>query len=397
MVIATSNSTDTLVSLQNNYKPQQESEDLVGFLFSNADPSSFDNQHHELRATNLQLPADDLYYLDDESSYSCSSSNNSTITTNKQRSNTLYLPVSGHVDATLARIPALCDARDELLSVTHARLTYNNNKQQQRVLYVAQGEVAHAVSGDSDVIVSDKATTCHVVAFRSMSSSCEPLVSMFHVDATHYANCIRAIVQRHVDHHDGDPHAHMDVHIVGGFDCECSHAISNWLLQLLADDDLSSKISMTLQTAVISSLNGSSSPLARGLAMNMADGSIFLARCDASVAGPCRTLRSARTFSSSPPRQLSCIHTQHSRGTITIEAFSYQAFAELDSLLNLPDELLLQCCSTSPRVEEDDFCNDLRATLQLLRAAPCARFFGRNHNQALVLQRSTKTNVWTKL
>lgn len=71
-----------------------------------------------------------------------------------------------------------------------------------RCLNVLQGEVAHASTLQTDVIVSAEATTCHVVALRSTKSASVPLVSLAHVDkAGAYDHCLEAMVQEHVKHH----------------------------------------------------------------------------------------------------------------------------------------------------------------------------------------------------
>lgn len=78
-----------------------------------------------------------------------------------------------------------------------------------RCVTVLQGEVAHATSEDTDLLLSGKATTCHVLAVRSTtttsgtnntSTSSSALNSIAHLDHV-YSDCLDAIVKRHLQHH----------------------------------------------------------------------------------------------------------------------------------------------------------------------------------------------------
>lgn len=70
---------------------------------------------------------------------------------------------------------------------------------------VLQGEVAHAHSGQTDVLMSSEATTCHVLAVRSISTAknVPPLTSLAHVDEFN-PDCLEEIVKEHIDHHHHD-------------------------------------------------------------------------------------------------------------------------------------------------------------------------------------------------
>ncbi|KAL7568479.1 hypothetical protein ACA910_012189 [Epithemia clementina (nom. ined.)] len=168
-----------------------------------------------------------------------------------------------------------------------------------RLLYIGQGEVGHACPEQADVMVSDRATTCHILIARSTSrssscSSCSstnddhlalngpsPLVSCAHLDGTGYNVSLQNLFDRHYQHHyssnasssttsnppgktqrQATPPAiqiQMDLHILGGYldEGRSSQEISNWLLYQL--NELATKyypvLRCTLQTCVISSLN----------------------------------------------------------------------------------------------------------------------------------------------
>lgn len=381
MVITSSDSTNTLVSLDGH-------NDLKGLSSVRVFPSNV-NASIEFRRTALQLPEEEFdYFSDDEddedNSFSCAKS-------------VLYLPKNGiSVDESLKCVPAVIDARDDFLS---PEPVYYDATSKQRLLYVAQGEIAHCTatqSADIDILVSDKATTCHILAFRSTSSTAAPLCSMTHLDDCSYTHCIRTAVEAHHKHHSGassldfDANIRLDIHVVGGFEDAdgSSRKISSWLLHLLADlaDDYSEKsMVFTLRTVCVTSMNdcNNSVPIARGLALNCRTGQVTTAKCSTSVI-PALSLRSARLWIRNSESKLHLIHTQHDSGhTITVQPFHFKPFEGLEMLLTLSDSVLLQYCSTSPDCEEDDFVPQLRQTLCFLRDTSCTATFGPNCDRPL--------------
>jgi protein N-terminal asparagine amidohydrolase len=361
MVIQTSDSCSTLVSLDRNPKVVEAS-----------DTSNNEDQYVR---TALHHASDDL----DTPGLGLMS---------------VYLPKSGRVDDCLKHVPQVVETCDELLANPPR---YFDEKSSERILYVGQGEVAHSVPSQCDVIVSDKATTCHILGLRSESSSRLPLTSMAHLDGTSYESSIRAMFQEHREHHHtSDEKIDMNIYIVGGFDDmdSTSTGISNWLLNLLARIAEEEKDSMiaTLKVCAVSSLNdnGYACPIGRGLGINLRTGHAFLAKVDESAAGPATRLRSARLFTGSG--KLSLIHGSKSNELI-IEPFNYQPFGEIDQLLQLPDQIMLQYMSTSPDVEEPCFCSSLRATLRFVLDVKSSTMFGSFVDQPLIYKR-TGSNTW---
>lgn len=357
--------------------------------------------------THLYLPSqeddDDLFYddySDDEDECRDSPWMQKSLSsgdTNQQRQR-LYLPASGGEDIPLDKylrtIPAVIERAEEL-QAQPARVLSNKTTQGSKVLNICQGEIGHATSKQTDVIVSDRATTCHIVAVRSTSGddaagSSEPLVSLCHIDKAEYEECIRNMIQTHKDHH-GElslDAIDMDIHLVGGYDDGegTSLAITEHLLQLLGQISTEEKddITMTLRTCAVSSLNdtGFGAPIGRGLAMDIATGSVYLASVDDTVAGPAPTLRAVRLWSTAPRTKLSVVHSQLSQdNTISIEPFEFSTFKTLDAILSLPNHVMLQYTSTSPDVEEDDFCHRVRMTLRYIRAHQPEDVFGPEINQ----------------
>lgn len=433
MVIATSDSTGTLVSLDGGKYNYQGYPLLVGSTLVQGEGLR-SSEPTEIRfcPSALYLPEDDEDSLFDEdeddfdegSYYSCTYDQLPQPT---KPSRPLFLPVLDEscdeqpnnqseraadtacvpppVDACLPR--QLVDAADDL--VTRPVVHYTSQSRE-RVLYVAQGEVAHAGPLQCDVLVSDRATTCHIVALRSDSDSAVPLTTLAHIDGTSYEECLRDAILRHSQHHEGrraaapapastkDNKIDMDVHMVGGFVHETSRKISNWLLRTLSQiaSEYEDSMTFTLRTCAISSLNdsGSGDPILRGMGIDLRSGRVFAAKVDASLI-PCSELRSARLFQRGS-RTLSCIHDETSNDLI-VAPFAFEPFSNADVLLSLDDTLLLRCTSTSPHCEEGDFCASLRSTLLLLRDATPSSVFGKRIDEPVRLRRAGRSNAWKNL
>lgn len=388
MVIANSNSCSTLASLDDVRKIGLND---VQFNKQSAATSYI--------SSSICLPADDL---DDEIDYYSSS----------KRQQQLYLPADKDeaVDVCLGAIPEVMESADELLSQTPRHFSVESSE---RLLYVAQTEVAHATAAHCDVIASDRATTCHILALRSSSSSNGPLVSLAHIDTVGYEQCVRKMVQEHKRfHNDSDEEkkeeetsscepVSIDIYIVGGFEDEddSSRPISNFLIHLLsriASED-PAHLNMTLRTCAITSMNddGFSAPIGRGLGVDVVTGEAFLCKVDEAVAGPTPNLRSARLWSGNNNNEetLSLIHSCWST-QMFVQPFHYAALAQADALIALPDPILLNYTSTSPNVEEDTFCQRVRSTLSFMANSPAETVFGAACNQPAVFARVGRTNQW---
>ena len=389
MVIANSDSTSTLVSLDHALKRVSS---LEALHYNKTEDISF-------RLTSLFLPEDDALCVEVDDDYSATSEVPVYLASNDS---------SIGVDECLRCLPQILDARDELLAQPVRRYQRSSKE---RILYVGQGEMAHAVPRQCDVMLSDKATTCHILAVRSTSDyEAEPLTSMTHLDTAHvHDDCIRSMIQEHHKHHystsSSSTPIQLDIHVLGGFlDANgSSRDISNWLLHLLADvaTEYQDTMHMSLQTCVMTCLNdtGHASPVGRGLAIDLGTGQVHLAAAAADCTGPCPTLRAARLWSPQP-RTLSVIHTAADASTnfFTVEPFWYtSSFQDLDALLSLPDRMLLRYCSTSPDCEQDDFCTLLRSTLKWIRNVPCEEVFGCNNNNQqpkIYRRRQGHSNAW---
>ena len=192
----------------------------------------------------------------------------------------------------------------------------------------------------------------------------------------------------------------MDIHVVGGYkDLNgTSRELSNWLFQEMATlaQDFYSCIEFTLQTACITTMNTSCSssshlePLVRGLALDCRTGQVWMAHCPEQ--GPAPVSRAARLWVQprGAPPTLHRIFT-HDSHELVLTPFHVVPFKGLETLLRLPDHVLLQYCSTSPDVEEDDFCSSLRRTLQFLKDN------ANSTHKLLRFHRCHETHTWVTL
>ena len=272
------------------------------------------------------------------------------------------------VDEYLATVPSLERSRRAFIQANQQVVRYSSSPQPSnderttykwvpppRILYIGQGELAHACPSQADVLVSDRATTCHVLILRStppkqplqqqqqdgetehVAADTEPLVSCSHVDGLDYEACLREMFHRHVQHYcqnnqsvtasteSSNPKVLVDIHLVGGFldqDGQ-SQDLSNWLLYQLTNLawEYRHVLHCTLKTCIVSSLNNqtlqhaspqdtppslwhptgtvsSFAPWARSLACELSTGRVFLAWCHASVMGPDPLIRHARMWCS---------------------------------------------------------------------------------------------------
>lgn len=387
MVITTCGSCNTLVSIDEGLKER-----------INGEVRSACCEEHVFQRSELLVP-EDLYKDDD---YWCMAA---------QEEQNIYLPSNKNdaVDICLKSNAQIMETADTLLANPPK---FFSSQSPERILYVAQGEIAHAVPSQCDVLVSDKATTCHILAVRSTSPGgcAPPLASLTHVDGTQYETCIRDMIAEHKLHHatsivcgyceekkdDYFGVIEMDVHLMGGFEDEngASRATSNFLIHLLARiaSEERTLLRMTLQTCAITSMNdnGYSCPIGRGMGINLHTGECFLATVDSSAAGPLQDVRSVRLWMS--PKKLSVIHTPRSDNFV-ISPFYFAPFPEVDSLLQLNDDMLLNCTSTSPDVEESDFCDNVRTSLEFLKNYESHDIFP--SNQPILLRRDD-SNSWKR-
>ncbi|KAL7450412.1 hypothetical protein ACHAWC_002331 [Mediolabrus comicus] len=186
-------------------------------------------------------------------------------------------------------VPQLTSSTQQLLFSSHAAANCDGSHQvitssnSGRVINVLQGEMAHCTPSQADVLVSDDATTCHILGLWSRiccSCSCNCggvqrainernkdgsvstiLASMAHIDSTGYQDCLKSAIDLHYgyhssfqtsccDHKQGDDESHLFVievyiHMMGGYndDNATSIEITEEVLRTLSNisDDYTRK------------------------------------------------------------------------------------------------------------------------------------------------------------
>lgn len=359
MVVATSDSNTTLVSLGNNDPRNKEPLHQSPISVVVTVPPSFEANVASLDyiETNIEVP---------EANEQC-----------------LRIPKNTKSKNYLKQYESLADQRDVLLAQD---VVVFDDSTQDTYVYVAQGEIA---STTTDILLSDRATTCHILAIWSQSETCTSRGTLTHIDAAGYDDCIGQAFAEHSKHHGHTSDVSFHVHIIGGFEEEQSHDISDNLLQCLAE--LSKRYRIVLETCVISSLNHHDSyggPRLRGLALDCATGRVYPAHCTAPmILGPVRGLRlwsrgdSKRLLNLFPNDETTLIIPKCSWGKVS------------PRLNQLSDEELLATCSTSPEYEDaEDFCHHLRTTFAFCNQVTPFDVFGKR--SYLGFRRLGRTNRW---
>jgi hypothetical protein len=246
-----------------------------------------------------------------------------------------------------------------------------------KLLYVKQQEWAVAAPGQGlDAVVSDEATTCHIVALRNRTTGA---VALAHLDSPMSVRgmaALEAAVAGETRPGDGEA---LDVYIAGGYMEPSAEALSAALLQYLACDGART---YSLQVARMSSSNtaealGVQGPVCRSLGIWLSDGAAFSGPLPEAARGPARQLRGARMWGSRPPTDepLTQVPYLPASSEVVIVPYRFLPRPWLAQLLALNDRELLQRTSTSPELEGPTFVADMRATLAMLAGSSWAEHF----------------------
>ena len=329
-----------------------------------------------------------------------------SLTAQKCSSDAHPLESCATVTEYLASMPSIAERVRKILSKEVRILSDGTND---RIINILQGEIAHATVSQADILVSDHATTCHILAVRSTlctsanlaqgEGGSTPLVSLCHIDMPGYNRCLKSMVELHKRHHRGK--MFMDFHIVGGFSDRNGSSLSitehlmEFIGRLAQEEGLC--IQPTIKTCAVSCLNsdGSSGPIGRGMAIDVRTGEVYIAKVNPSVAGPATELRGARLWASSrdETERLSIIHTPASDG-IAVEPFQF-GNEDFKAYIALSDEDLLLATSTSPDAEEEDFCDQARRSMKFLQSNDTEKVFGYRGCTPLRFRRSDQNaNKW---
>mmetsp|Transcript_27409 Transcript_27409/g.60888 ORF Transcript_27409/g.60888 Transcript_27409/m.60888 type:complete len:434 (+) Transcript_27409:265-1566(+) len=307
-------------------------------------------------------------------------------------------PRYNSVTEYLRTVPSVMERIQQLYS--HAPVVLSSQTTNARIINVLQGEVAHATPCQADILVSDHATTCHILAARSVTSKSSGdvpstdnnvLASLCHIDQPCYEECIRNMIQLHKSYHSsvkkgGAPTKSsgkitIELHLVGGFkdSKKSSISLTEHLMGVfgrLAREERDT-VDFVFETCAVSCLNdnGSPGPIGRGLAIDIASGEVYLAKADESVSGPAVALRNCRLWAGASTDKLTVIHTPYS-DCIVVDPFDFCFDEDCEWFNSLSDEKMLLETSTSPDVEEDDYCDQIRLALKYMLENDSEEVFG---------------------
>lgn len=288
------------------------------------------------------------------------------------------------------------------------------------VLYVAQHEyaVVGPLNAGSDPrgpawVVSDEATTCHLVGLREPRTG---VVALAHVDSEEAVADLAAMERRlweevgranekHGESGGGGGRA-LDLWIVGGYDTRDAARSGGELLtaRLLAhfagggDDD--DDVAYHLQAALVSGTNTTAlahpsgleaslpAPRCRSLGFCLRTGRAFTGAVPQELKGPLRALRALRLWGWGarsmmelvyrPPTPASTEEEDNDDGgSVLVVPFRYRGDAQARALLAVEEDAeLVAYTSTSPEVEAATFAGEMRETLRLLVGTKPEDFFG---------------------
>lgn len=235
-------------------------------------------------------------------------------------------------------------------------------------LYISQGEFGVVPGSESriKVVGSDDATTCHIVVIRHPSGT----VGVAHFDGSSREEAVvNAMVDKIEKIENGV--AKYQLSVVGGYlpekgSIEASkneaERLSLKILSLFIQQKSTFELSLWC-TCRLNSTQGKNGPQPRvyGVGVDIYSGALFSANFKSHE--PDLALRSASRWMSGE-KKLGDLY-DHTSGTITIEPFYYSGMDWFGVYLQLPDEVLLNKFSTSPKVEPPQFCQDLRKVFRV--------------------------------
>ena len=103
---------------------------------------------------------------------------------------------------------------------TSSQLSLLERTQSSNCITVLQGEVAHASACQGvDVLLSSEATTCHVLAVHSTSSSfgtTQPFASLAHIDSCDHPQDLQAMLEEHIQYHREQQQKYMSLKPLAG-------------------------------------------------------------------------------------------------------------------------------------------------------------------------------------
>ena len=280
------------------------------------------------------------------------------------------------------------------------------------LVYVGQSEVGiidpkNIPNHGLTVLGSEDATTCHIVIFRHCSTG---KTALAHLDSISKKGLHHIVNQLCLENDESGNQ--VEVHIFGGYEDErdISEELSLDLLKFLIRNQ---RFVFKLGFCVIGSINtwfgeeNSSKRFPRprlyGVGINVETGQIVPA--DFISKTPDEHLRhvrlSYRQFRSheefDQARDFLYQDFNDDTGEFTIEPFEFVQRPDLVFIANAPDRFILENMSTSPKVEPEHFCSNIKSAVKLVleHPEPLKTLFP--HNKARKYKFSVNEQKWIRI
>ena len=236
-----------------------------------------------------------------------------------------------------------------------------------KLLYVLQREFAVVSPTDDkiDVLGSEDATTCHLLALRHTGSG---VTALAHFDGCGMDEALERMIVKMLDASRGFPEGgRIEAHVVGGFVDDRQESVR--LFQKLFALFRHSRHDVHLVTACVCDANdviktnGVHFPILYGVAVDCKTGTVFPATFPDK--GPDMALRAARHFTGSNRKTVIDIYDVRNK-RLVLDAFHLDPWEEASLWIQQPDDFILNYLSTSPKQEPGDFVPSLKETLRFI-------------------------------
>lgn len=229
-----------------------------------------------------------------------------------------------------------------------------------RLLYVGQREYAVVSNklnkGQFEYIASDDATTCHIVILTETDTE---TVAVGHFDGSCTLEGLLSIISKleSIANAIGEYKTvtEINMHIIGGFvdKKKYSEKLFSEILHACSSIEKNIKLELACTYSINNLLSqGQNCPYLLGAGVNIKTLEVIVASFE--DRGPDLVLRGVRLMYSKEPNAMHCIH-DNENGCVCIHPFNFHCNLRVGVLLNLPDDVYLECCSTSPHCEPKHF------------------------------------------
>lgn len=249
-------------------------------------------------------------------------------------------------------------------------------QQDQDALYVGQGEWALVPAGCTvDLIGSDDATTCHIVALvdKELLQGRVTAVTLGHFgSASEAQNGLKlmwaALQQERLNQRNAK--FEVEVHVAGGLPEDASSVeLTSAVEAVLKELGLHTAVSLMATASRNRAAASGRQPAVRGLAVRLSTGQVGPAKFEDAARGPLQVLRHLRFMDSAAAKPQRVSVYEAIADTIVVEPFAWPT-GPWRPLARMPSEELLKHFSTSPEEEQARFPNDLRAGFNFMAENP---------------------------